>query len=202
MAFLTVPCLHAEARDGALLSSLPVGLHDSFAFADLDGDRHADMAIAHPRGRVDGAYRYQIEIVLSAQPYGAFEIESGPVAGLRITARDVDGDHDLDLVITDAFTRETVGVWINDGNGQFTRAEAENCWKPAPQSADYTLADPGFSHGPVLAFVTSGCPWAIDPVRGSSPGLCAKGSPFRVAAMRRRAAVLHPGNPLRAPPLS
>jgi hypothetical protein len=38
---------------------------------------------------VDGAHRYQIEIVLSAQPYGAFEIESGPVAGLRITARDV-----------------------------------------------------------------------------------------------------------------
>jgi len=38
---------------------------------------------------------------------------------LHLSPRDVDADHDIDLVIT-TLSGERVGVWLNDGRGQFT----------------------------------------------------------------------------------
>jgi hypothetical protein len=38
-----------------------------------------------------------------------------------IAAVDVDGDHDLDLVISSRFPLQRIGVWINDGKGSFTQ---------------------------------------------------------------------------------
>ena len=93
--------------------------------ADFDGDSRTDIAFAKLRGLVNGVFHYQIEVLLSAQPRATFEVESGRAGGgLHITARDVDGDQDLDLVITTEFTREPVGVWINDGHGGFTPGDA------------------------------------------------------------------------------
>src|SRR5262249_43954433 len=40
---------------------------------------------------------------------------------VNIAAVDVDGDHDLDLVINGRFTWQKIGVWINDGRGVFTQ---------------------------------------------------------------------------------
>ena len=38
-------------------------------------------------------------------------------------ARDIDGDHDLDLIVTNSYSNRPIGVWINDGHGVFTQAE-------------------------------------------------------------------------------
>src|SRR5262249_20091760 len=40
--------------------------------------------------------------------------------GVNISAVDVDGDHDLDLVISGRFVGRRIGIWINDGTGSFT----------------------------------------------------------------------------------
>jgi len=39
--------------------------------------------------------------------------------GLHLTPRDVDGDHNLDLVITIGVKPQPVAVWINNGRGRF-----------------------------------------------------------------------------------
>ena len=46
-----------------------------------------------------------------------------PAGGLLIEARDVNGDHTVDLVFTSAWFRQPVAVLLNDGHGRFLRAE-------------------------------------------------------------------------------
>lgn len=92
------------------------------AIADLDGDGHPDLAIAKAEGRGTNGYRYQVDLDLTtgAGP-SSFSVfaQSG---GLLIVPRDVDGDWDVDLVISSARTLAPVGVWINDGHGGFIRS--------------------------------------------------------------------------------
>jgi hypothetical protein len=35
----------------------------------------------------------------------------------------VDGDHDLDIIVTSGFARQPVAVWINDGRGGFDEGD-------------------------------------------------------------------------------
>ena len=42
---------------------------------------------------------------------------SAPAGGVRIFPHDLDGDGDLDLVITNAAALAPVSVWINGGRG-------------------------------------------------------------------------------------
>jgi hypothetical protein len=78
---------------------------------DFDGDHLADLAFASPQGRVNGAYRYRVEVHLTMQGGATFNVDTGEAGGLRISTRDVDGDDDLDLVITSTFGGRRVGVW-------------------------------------------------------------------------------------------
>jgi hypothetical protein len=49
----------------------------------------------------------------------------------------VDGDWDLDLIITSARTLSPVGVWINDGHGGFNRSDLtphlQSTWAEGPR---------------------------------------------------------------------
>jgi hypothetical protein len=94
------------------------------AIADLDGDRHPDLAIVRPEGWGPKGVQYQIEFDLTTH------VASGPLTvtaekgGLRIAARDVDGDGDLDLVVKKSWSLAPVAVWINDGHGRFTKGDS------------------------------------------------------------------------------
>jgi len=94
----------------------PVG-----AVADLDGDNVPDLAIVSAKGRGPKGFQYQLELHLSARPALSSLSITARERGLRIVARDVDGDGDLDLVITSALSLAPVEVWINDGHGRFTK---------------------------------------------------------------------------------
>lgn len=92
--------------------------------ADLDGDGRSDCASLRLQDRIDGAYRYRVNIDLSDGVDSSFVVTSTQARfGLLMAAVDIDGDHDLDLVIRSAFDLRLIGVWINDGHGAFTEGD-------------------------------------------------------------------------------
>lgn len=93
------------------------------AVADFDGDGLPDLAIARAEGWSPSGYRYRIDLDLSTRAGLSSFTVSAQRGGLRITPRDVNGDWDLDLVITTAWSFTPVGVWINDGHGGFARGD-------------------------------------------------------------------------------
>ncbi|MEO7145041.1 MAG: VCBS repeat-containing protein [Bryobacteraceae bacterium] len=96
----------------------------SWVIADFDGDGRPDVLTSSVNGLDAAGYNHQID--LRAGSGGAqsssFQV-TGASRGLNLFARDVDGDHDLDLVITNGLSNAPVGVWINDGQGVFTQGD-------------------------------------------------------------------------------
>ena len=55
----------------------------------------------------------------------SFSVLSQEPNGLNIQAIDVDGDQDLDLVVTSRWSMQIIAVWINDGSGSFTPGDLD-----------------------------------------------------------------------------
>ena len=167
----------------------------SSVLLDLDGDSRADLATAEPEA-ASRNMRYRVEVRLTQDRATTFYVNDRRAPGLRMTGVDVDGDGDLDLVITSRF-RELIGVWINDGHGRFTpgtpTAVVTSMWRPAPCDLE---ARGGVSHTPVFVCPSSG---AIEPSRvvvGSEWHALPAGD----LASPKAARLLNPGSSLRAPP--
>jgi hypothetical protein len=52
-----------------------------------------------------------------------FDFSSSRPLGLVFSARDIDSDNDLDLVLRDPLAGKAIGVWLNDGAGGFSATE-------------------------------------------------------------------------------
>jgi hypothetical protein len=100
-------------------------LNPGTAIADLDGDHLPDLASGTNLGRTPEGYAYRVDLdltsTLHSRPFSVFSAES---SGVNIEAIDLDGDHDLDLVITSRILQKPIGVWLNDGRGNFTRGDS------------------------------------------------------------------------------
>lgn len=93
-----------------------------FAIADLDGDRRPDLAYVET-GRSDVSLTdYWIRLQVTAGQ-GQRILVVAPTGGLQIVARDVNGDHALDLVLTSAWFKQPVAILLNDGHGIFSQAD-------------------------------------------------------------------------------
>ncbi len=93
--------------------------------ADMDGDRILDAASGVKIAHTQQGYVYRVDLDLSASHHPAsFTVLSNEDVALSVEALDVDGDHDLDLVITSHLPHKLIGIWINDGEGQFTPGDA------------------------------------------------------------------------------
>jgi FG-GAP repeat protein len=197
----------AEAQRRNIISrsvfAFPSGftLHVSGVLGDFDGDHRADLAVAQPQGLINGSYRYRIELFFAGRQGSGFDLESGPPGGLHMNARDVDGDHNLDLVVTAEFGRELVGVWINDGHGQFTKALAETYAQSVWPEGDRDFSAPGPKTRSAAALAASTGGWTIESARSSEPLLCRKNLLLPVAADGPALVAWNAGNPFRAPPL-
>jgi hypothetical protein len=121
------------AATGRVLSAPPLLVrsveHFGRVVADFDGDSQPDVAVTKMEAQGAG-YIYWLEFDLSTRR-GAdtipqrpgFPVLTSSMFGLHLTPRDVDGDHDLDIVVTMGIARRPVAVWINDGQGGFVEGD-------------------------------------------------------------------------------
>ena len=114
---LAAPALAATPQLG--LTTAP-----PLVIADLDGDHQLDVAVGSRSGNSIVGFFYRIDVGLTGSTQtSSFTIFDQAATGFNIAAQDLDGDHDLDFVVTSLPLRRPIGIWINDGTGRFERAE-------------------------------------------------------------------------------
>jgi hypothetical protein len=94
-----------------------------FAIADFDGDLLPDLISVQTGSNNSGTTNYWIQLQLSAAGRQSVRLV-GPTGGLVIVARDVNGDHAIDLVLATAWSRKPVAIFLNDGRGNFSQVES------------------------------------------------------------------------------
>src|SRR5215470_13614267 len=92
------------------------------AYADFDGDSRPDVAGVQVARTGVHESEYWIQLRLSSVGSGAIVLLA-PSGGLQIAARDVNGDHFPDLVVTTSWLQQPVAVYLNDGRGRFSRVD-------------------------------------------------------------------------------
>src|SRR5262244_3535305 len=100
-------CAAASERSSVVdsLLELPDPLGSGWVLGDLDGDRETDIALSREVEENDSGYLYRVELKLSrSEASGSFTFENKDAVGLNMVAVDVDGDHNLDLVISGRFS--------------------------------------------------------------------------------------------------
>jgi hypothetical protein len=97
----------------------------------MNGDKVADLASAGPGRREGTEYAREISVRLAGAGNSQFTVRS-PGAAIQLSLRDIDGDHDRDLIIVEPWSRQAIGIWLNDGRGHF---EEGNLAKYAPALA-------------------------------------------------------------------
>ncbi len=112
----------AEAADLHGVRVAPGGPGPQFAIADFDGDLRPDLASIQAGQNSYGNASYRIQLQLSATGRQSFQLVA-PAGGLFIEARDVNGDHAVDLVLATAWSGQPVAIFLNDGHGSFSRVE-------------------------------------------------------------------------------
>jgi len=105
----------ASAADAPGTHAASPGPNLSFSVADFDGDSKPDLASVEYGTSDSAGTDYLIQLRLSAVGRQSFQI-AAPIGGLQIVARDVNGDHALDLVITTRWHRQPVAILLNDGH--------------------------------------------------------------------------------------
>ena len=156
------------AASGLLLASS--GNCPGWAIADFDGDNRPDVAIANPSRR----NTHELEVQLSTRSNNQIAAPALPASslGFHLSPRDVDGDHDLDIVVTAGILRQPVAIWINDGQGGFS--EGDLLSYPAPSGWETQLIPPEMP--------TSFARGLLTPGRRSRFGLAPSGGLLRTGA--------------------
>ena len=109
----------ASAEEARNAVAAPVGFGPQLAISDFDGDLHPDLASVQAEATASGSTDYRIQLQLSAAGRQSIRLVA-PAGGLLIEARDINGDHAVDLILFTSF-RQPVAVFLNDGHGTFSR---------------------------------------------------------------------------------
>ncbi len=93
-----------------------------YAIGDFDGDQQPDLATVQSDPYTQRDSRYSIRLQLSFGTSSAIGF-TAPFGGLLLSAKDVNGDSAIDLVVTTVVDHKLVMVLVNDGHGNFSVAE-------------------------------------------------------------------------------
>jgi FG-GAP-like repeat len=117
----------------------------STVIGDFNRDGQPDVAVADHVAHPTSGYRYRLEFSISGRAPQNVTFESVYEA-VTIRVADVDHDDDLDVVVSDPLSGESVGVWLNDGKGRFSAGEIRQIPAATRPIQILNTADP--SRGP------------------------------------------------------
>lgn len=123
-----------------------------FVIADLDGDQLPDLASVELGNRKSSQTSYSIRLQFGAGTQSAIGVEA-PFGGLRVVARDVNGDDHIDLILTSNLDERFIEVLLNDGHGNFSQAASGDYSEPLNETP-FRLNGP-FSSRPAQATLAS-----------------------------------------------
>jgi hypothetical protein len=170
-----------------------------FVFADLDGDQKPDLARVETQSQRSEAANYFIHLQLSRGPESAIGVRA-PFGGLEVAARDVNGDDNLDLILTSNLDAGFIEVLLNDGHGNFSAAPPDILEKENESELDLSVpAGPQVGRA-TLALVRALLDERLVRDRGYNQVLSSEPRrPVEVHAALRRSASSKPG---RSPPFA
>ena len=105
LLFAAVPCVRA-ANSGRVPA--PTAGLAGWVVADLDGDRHADLAVSAASGPDGHTYLQEVSFHFSGSEDSAITVRT-LLRAVRLSVQDLDGDADRDVVL-ESFTREPLAV--------------------------------------------------------------------------------------------
>jgi|GEM_PF-5518538 len=91
---------------------------NGWVLADLNGDQNIDLATTRPGRYSRSGYTQEVRVKLGASHQTSFRFHSR-AAIIELSAQDVDGDEDGDLIVFEPLSPQPIGVWLNDGAGSF-----------------------------------------------------------------------------------
>jgi hypothetical protein len=91
-----------------------------WAAADFDGDKSVDVARVKIGRAGNRILASPVDLFPFCRNSAPPIFRSSLDAGLVLTVRDVDADHDPDLILRKPFAAKALNVWLNDGKGRFT----------------------------------------------------------------------------------
>jgi len=93
-----------------------------FTIADFDGDQSPDLASVQSESDSSAVASYEVRFQLSTAGQQSIRLV-GPLGGLRIVTRDVNGDDIPDLIVSSAWREEPLAILVNNGRGTFSLAD-------------------------------------------------------------------------------
>src|SRR5438132_765838 len=78
-----------------------------WVLADLNGDRQIDLASASSGLSNDGGYAQEVRVTLGDSRETSFHFQSRG-ATVELSSRDVDGDHDGDLIVFEPLSNQPI----------------------------------------------------------------------------------------------
>jgi len=114
--FGSIPAQASSVRFPVSGSKLP------FAIDDFDMDGRPNLATVEPASGSPSLTIYRIQVQLGDGGRQSTDILA-PSGGLRLTARDVNGNGTPDLIVSLAWREEPFAVLLNDGHASFSLAD-------------------------------------------------------------------------------